>query len=163
MRKMTPRLALLAALLYVTGGFAVACIDLRDHKTVPVTPTPSGVEIKTPDERETINEAWRSVEDFRHTANTYIERRNQDILKEEQKVATIEGLFHGALQVVGGEIAKWGGPASSLALLGMGYLVRRRGDKTPKQYEEGLNKKYQEGLEAGKQSASAVLNPDTTN
>lgn len=155
--KFTPTLAWLLAGLFCVSGLLVACVDMRDHWTVSPTPAPGGVDLAVPAEPETINEAWRSVEDFRTSANVYIERRNEDIIKEEQKVATIEGIAHGALSVVGGEIARWGGPASSLALLGIGYLTKRRNDKTPEEYRKAKEESYNEGLKQGKALAEAAL------
>lgn len=142
--------------LFFISGLLVACIDLRDHWTVPPTQAPAGVDLAVPNEPEPINAAWRSVEDFRYAANTYIDRRNEDIIKQEQKVAQIEGITHGVLSVVGGEIAKWGGPASGLALLGIGYITKRRSDKTPEQYRKAKEDSYNAGLEAGKAIATAV-------
>lgn len=144
------------ALIFALGGVAVACTDLRDHFTVEPTTPPAGVDIAVPAEPETINQAWRSVEDFRYAANTYIERRNEDIAKAEQKVAFIEGFGSAGLAAISETAGTWAGPFAPLVTLGLGYLVKRRNDKTPEEYRKAKEDSYNAGLEAGKAFAEAV-------
>jgi len=133
-----PTLAIVATVVYAAAGLTVACVDMRDYKTVPPTPPPAGVEVVTPDEPETINEAKRSLEDFRNSANTYIERRNQDIAKEERKVAFIEGGLTSGLA----SISPLAGPLAPLVTLVAGYAIRRRNDKTPQQVQKEKEQSY---------------------
>lgn len=131
--------------VFAAVGTLAACVDLRDHWTVDPTTPPAGVEIATSDEPETINEAWRSVEDFKSAANTYIERRNQDIIKEEQKVAFIEGFASSGLETFLGEVGKYGGPFAPLALYIAGRMTKRREDKAPSEVQKEKEASYAAG------------------
>lgn len=149
---------ILLAVLFAFGGLAIACTDMRDTQLFAVDPTPppAGVDIAVPTEPETINQAWRSVEDFRYGANTYIERRNEDIAKQEQKVAFIEGFGSAGLTAISETAGTWAGPFAPLVTLGLGYLVKRRNDKTPDEFRKGKEDSYRAGVEAGKALADAV-------
>ena len=148
--------ALALAVLFAFGGIAVACVDLRDHWKVDPTPAPAGVSVAVPTEPESINQAWRGVEDFRYAANTYIERRNEDIIKEEQKVAFLEGFGSAGLSAISETAGVWAGPFAPLVTLGLGYLVKRRNDKTPDEYRKAKEDSYNKGLETGKALATAI-------
>lgn len=150
--------AISIAVVFALAGVTVACTDLRDHFTVDPTPAPSGVDVAVPSEPETINQAWRSVEDFRYAANTYIERRNEDIAKQEQKVAFIEGFGSAGLAAISESAGTWAGPFAPLLTLGLGYLVKRRNDKTPDEYRKAKEDSYNKGLEFGKALADATRN-----
>lgn len=152
------RTAVALAVLFALAGVAVSCTDLRDHLTVDPTPAPAGVDVAVPTEPETINNAWRSVEDFRYAANTYIERRNEDIAKQEQKVAFIEGFTSAGLAAISESAGTWAGPFAPLVTLGLGYLIKRRNDKTPEEYRQAKEKSYNKGLEFGKALADAARN-----
>lgn len=146
------------AVIFCFGGIAIACTDLRDSKLFPVgpTPPPAGVDISVPVEPETINQAWRSVADFRYAANTYIDRRNEDISKAEQKVAFIEGFGSAGLSAISETAGTWAGPFAPLVTLGLGYLVKRRNDKTPDEYRKAKEDSYNAGIEAGKALVESV-------
>ena len=152
-----PKYTLIAlAVIFAFAGLAVACVDLRDHWTVPPTPAPAGVELAVPADPEPINVAKRSVEDFRYSANTYIDRRNADIAKQEAKVAFIEGAASGGLEKYAGAIGAAAGPFGPLAALLIGYATKRRKDASPDQVAKEKQDSYNKGLEVGKAMAEAV-------
>jgi len=152
-----PKYTLIAlAAIFAFAGLAVACVDLRDHWTVPPTPAPAGVELSVPAEPEPINVAKRSVEDFKHSANTYIDRRNDDIAKQEAKVAFIEGAVSGGLEEYAGAIGAAAGPFAPLAALLIGYATKRRKDASPDQVAKEKQDSYNKGLEVGKAMAEAA-------
>ena len=144
------------AALFAFSGLAVACVDLRDHWTVPPTPAPAGVEIGVTSDPEPINVAKRSVEDFRYSANTYIERRNADIAKQEAKVAFVEGVASGGLEEYAGAIGAAAGPFAPLAALLIGYATKRRKDASPDQVAKEKQDSYNKGLEVGKALAESA-------
>ena len=97
-------------------------------------------------------------EDFRYAAKAYIERRNEDIAKQEQKVAFIEGFTSAGLAAISESAGTWAGPFAPLVTLGLGYLIKRRNDKTPDEYRKAKEESYNKGLEFGKALADAARN-----
>ena len=148
--------AISAAVLFALAGVSLSCTDLRDHFTVQPTAAPSNLDVPT--EPETINQAWRTVEDFRDDANKYIERRNEDIAKAEQKVAFIEGFSAAGLTAISETAGQWAGPFAPLVTLGLGYLIKRRNDKTPDEYRKAKEDSYNAGVEFGKTLSESVKN-----
>ena len=142
-------------IVYAFCGVAVACVDLRDYKEVDPTPAPAGITPQS-SEPETINQAWRAVEDFRDGANKYIERRNEDIMKEEQKIAFIEGATSSGLAAVGEIAGQWAGPFAPLATLLIGYATKRRNDKTPEEYRKAKESSYNRGIAVGETLGKAA-------
>lgn len=148
------------AVLFAFASVALSCVDLRDHWTVEPTTPPPGLEMSTPEESETINQAKRGVEDFAHAANTYVNRRNVDIAKEEQSVAFIEGFTSAGLDAIGDTVGTWAGPFAPLAMLVIGYATKRRKDRTPdevaKEKEDSYAKGRQDAIDAARVSGDEL-------
>ena len=142
------------AALFAFAGLAVACVDLRDHKTVPDTEKPASIQGDSEPDPLTINEAKREVQVIVDDTNRWIEWRNADIAKEEAKVAFIEGAVSGGLESVAGTIGQAAGPFAPLAALLIGYATKRRKDRTPdevaKEKEDSYNRGYGLGLAVAK-------------
>lgn len=144
------------AALFAFAGLAVACVDLRDHKTVPDTGKPASIASDHDPSPLTINEAKREVQVIVDDTNRWIEWRNADIAKEEAKVAFIEGAVSGGLESVAGQIGAAAGPFAPLAALLIGYATKRRKDRTPDEVAKEKEDSYNEGLKTGKMLAAAV-------
>lgn len=148
--------AVAVAVTFAAAGIAVGCVDLRDHLTVEPTATPN-VEILQPSpEPLTITEAKREVEVVVDSTARWVEWREQDIAKREQLVAFIEGFTASGLTAVSESAGTWAGPFAPLVTLGLGYLIKRRGDKTPEDYRKAKEDSYNAGLEFGKTLAEAA-------
>jgi len=149
---------IILAALFAFSGLAVACVDLRDHKTVPDTPKPEsiqgdgGAEV----ERLTINEAKREVQAIVDDTERWLEWRNADIAKEEAKVAFAEGVASGGLEEYAGAIGAAAGPFAPLAALLIGYATKRRKDASPDQVAKEKQDSYNKGLEVGKALAESA-------
>lgn len=161
------KITIVAAVLFAFAGTACNFIDLKDYKDVDPTTPPPGLEVAVPAEPESINEADRSLEDFTAAAKTYIERRGLDIEKEKAKIAVVEGIADGGLQVFGEQIGMIAGPFAPLAALLIGYKTKRRKDLTPEEAKAAAadekEKSYNAGIEAGKALAESLLNKDKKN
>jgi hypothetical protein len=134
-------------------------VDLRDYKTVDPTTTPGevGVQVVPSDEPLTINQAKREVQVIRDDTQRWIDWRNADIVKEEAKVAALEGFFDGGLAVLGEAAGQWAGPFAPLATLLLGYATKRRKDSTPEQLANEKKDSYNKGIEIGKAAAIAAF------
>jgi len=146
------------AISFAIVGTACALVDLGDHWDVEPT---ESVELDVPTEPETINQAWRSLEDFRNAANTYIERRNEDILDEAKKVAVLKGAVSSGLTAVHEMIGQVAGPWAPLLMLITGRAMKRRGDKSPEEHQAELDRHYDMGVAEGQkyiEAAKAALN-----
>lgn len=148
--------AWLFCILFATIGTACSLVDLNDHWSVPPTAPPPGLEVEVPAEPESINDAWRSLEDFRTSANTYIERRNEDILDEAKKTATIKGAASAGLAALHETIGQVAGPWAPLLMLIAGRAMKRRGDKTPEEHQAELDRYYDMGVAEGQKYIEAV-------
>lgn len=147
------------AIVFAVAGVACGMVDLRDWKEVDPTVTPGevGVQVVPSDEPLTINQAKREVQVIRDDTNRWIEWRNADIVKEEAKVAAIEGFFDGGLAVIGETAGQWAGPFAPLATLLIGYATKRRKDKSPDQVAQEKQDSYNRGIEIGKAAAVAAF------
>ncbi|MEM9111675.1 MAG: hypothetical protein AAGC72_16865 [Planctomycetota bacterium] len=136
-------------------------IDLRDYKTVDPTNVP-GVEpgvVAIPAESAlTITDAKREVEVIRDDTNRWIEWRNLDIAKEEDKIAFVEGFFASGLTAIGETAGTWAGPFAPLATLLIGYATKRRKDRTPDEVAKEKEDSYNAGIQVGKTLVDAVAN-----
>jgi len=152
-------IAIVLAVLFAFAGVACGLVDLRDYKTVDPTTTPGdvGVQVVPSDEPLTINQAKREVQVIRDDTNRWIEWRNADIVKEEAKVAAVEGFFDGGLAVLGETAGQWAGPFAPLATLLLGYATKRRKDSTPEQLANEKKDSYNKGIEIGKAAAIAAF------
>jgi len=152
-------LSIVFAAAFAVAGVACGMIDLRDYKTVDPTTTPGdvGVQVVPSDEPLTINQAKREVQVIRDDTNRWIEWRNADIVKEEAKVAAVEGFFDGGLTALGEAAGTWAGPFAPLATLLIGYATKRRKDSTPQQLADEKKDSYNKGIEIGKAAAIAAF------
>ena len=141
-------------LLFTAGALTVSCMDLRDIKKVGPTEDVSVV-ITPSDEPLTINEAKREVQVVREDVNRWIDWRNQDIAKEEQKIAFIEGIASSGLTAAGETVGMWAGPFAPLATLLIGYATKRRKDASPDQVAKEKMDSYNKGVEIGKAVVAA--------
>jgi len=153
-----PRYVLISlAALFAFAGLAVACVDLRDHKTVPDTEKPASIQGDSDPDPLTINEAKREVQVIVDDTNRWIEWRNADIAKEEAKVAFIEGAVSGGLESVAGTIGAAAGPFAPLAALLIGYATKRRRDMTPGQVAKEKQDSFNKGHEVGRASVAPFV------
>lgn len=143
------------SVLFAVSGLAVACVDIRDHWRVDPTDDPSDV-LTPADEPLTINEAKREVQVIRDDTNRWIDWRNADIAKEEQKVAFIEGVTSSGLSAVAESAGTWAGPFAPLATLLIGYATKRRKDRTPDEVAQEKRDSYNKGVAVGKAIVQAV-------
>lgn len=156
LRKAASPLAWLFAVSFAIVGTACGMVDINDHWTVDPTPAPAGVEIAAPTEPESINDAWRSLEDFRSAADTYIDRRNEDILDEAKKVAVVKGAVSSGLTAIHETIGQVAGPWAPLLMLISGRAMKRRGDKTPKEHQAEVDRHYDMGVAEGQKYIEAA-------
>lgn len=150
----TLKFGLAFALAFATCGVAVSCVDMKDHWPVSPTQTPAGGFVQPSDESLSINEAKREVQVIRDDVNRWIAWRNADILKQEQKVAFIEGAVTSGLTAIWETAPAWAGGFAPLATLGIGYLIKRRNDVTPEEYRAGKEDSYNAGLKLGRELAA---------
>ena len=149
-----------AAILFAAVGITVGCVDLRDYVTVPDTSGAPDI-ASTDGDPATINEANRDLEVFAADSARYIAWRQADIAKREQIVGFIEGFASSGLNTLGETAGTWAGPFAPLVALSLGYLKRRKGDRTPEEVREEKEASYNAGREAA-EAAFGIIVPKAT-
>jgi len=149
--------AIVLAALFAFAGVAVACVELRDHVTVPPSDT-LGLVVEVSPESLTITNAKREVQTVVDSTNRWVEFRTEDINKREELVLFAEGLFSSGSVALLGEVGAMAGPFAPLLTLLAGYSIKRRKDRTPDEVAKEKQQSYNKGLEVGEAIAKSIKN-----